>query len=262
MAEEERLTKAQRRARKRRAQRRAETDDSLWQRWRPKLAPAAGIAGALVVFGGAIWLAFAGGQQGLEDVVVLAGGEVDQARDAAGCSVVAQQPSGPATHLEQGAPAPPPALQPPTGSAHYQATHPVVPDGSDTQLDSVALGHNLEHGALVIWYDPARVEAATVGEMESWAAELNASGFVSTLAGASIFVSPFEDPGIGSGEAVAMRGWSLGVNCAGWDETAASSFVIEAYGARGGAPEGAPFPEGTLRYAEGDAPQPFAAATP
>jgi hypothetical protein len=136
-------------------------------------------------------------------------------------------------------------------------THPLVRDGADSQLDVLALGHNLEHGAVMAWYDPEQVDNATIAAMEQWSEQLNNTGFAMPAAGAGIFVAPFTDPGISSGEAIALRSWNLGVDCGSWNETAANSFVIETFGQRGGAPEGVPFPDGTIGYAD-DAPEPFA----
>lgn len=193
------------------------------------------------------------GNEGLEGTVLLEAAEVEQSRQDAGCGVVATAPVGEPTHLDDNVDVGSVDLgevQPPPGGPHRSGTNFLVLGGIDRQIDVLSLGHNLEHGAVVAWYDPAQVDSATVRQMEQWSEQLNNSGFAVQAAAAGIFVAPFEDPGISSGQAIALRSWTLGVDCGTWDETAANSFVVETYGAPGGAPEGGPFPDGTLAYTD------------
>lgn len=186
------------------------------------------------------------------EAVELAADAVEQARADAGCEVVATEPAGDGTHLDTGvglADVDTGAVQPPTGAPHYAGTSLIILEGADNQLDVLSLGHNLEHGAVVAWYDPT-IDDATVNGMQEWSGLLNNSGFTNSQAGAAIFVAPFDDPGISSGATIALRAWGLGVDCDRWDPTVANSFVIEAYGNRDSAPEGVPFPDGTISYAD------------
>lgn len=193
------------------------------------------------------------GDPELEAAVELTADEVDQARTAAGCEVVATEPAGDSTHLSPdvtAADVDTGTVQPPTGAAHYRGTNFLVEEGIDRQLDVLSVGHNLEHGAVVAWYDPASIGGATLDQMQDWSGLLNNSGFTNQPAGAGIFVAPFDDPGISSGAAIALRAWGLGVDCDSWNETAANSFVVEAYGNRDVAPEGVPYPNDTLSYSD------------
>lgn len=267
MADQPRLTNKERRAQAREDRKVREAEERKAAK-RQRLIAALTTVVVIAAFAGLVVAALGGGGDALDEPIVLAAAEVDDARAEAGCEVVARTASGPPNHVDPGTD---PSLvlsggvQPPTGAPHTAALHPLVTSGASSQLNALALGHNLEHGAVVVWYDPEQVDGGTVREMERWSELLNDSGFATGRAGAAVFVAPFEEPGISSGKAVALRSWNLGVDCSEWDETAANSFVIEGYGARDGAPEGGPFPEDTLRYAEGDAPTPLlddAAATP
>lgn len=253
MAERERIPNKQRRALAR-AERKRQAEVARKRAVRRRITST---VSTVLVLGGITALvltALVGGDAGLDEPVVLAVAEVETARGRAGCQVVADTAVGAPTHMEQGSNPPPSEVQPPTGAAHYASTVPVVRDGSSRQLDTTALGHNLEHGAVAVWYDPAKIDRTTVASIEDWAERRNNAGFIQPMSGVGIFVAPFEDPGIRSGKAVALRSWSLGVDCDSWDDVASDSFVIETYGSRGGAPEGAAFPEAVLSYADGDTP--------
>ena len=193
------------------------------------------------------------GDPRLDAPLELDAASVEQARAEAGCEVVATEAAGDRTHLAAGttlSQVDTGTIQPPTGAPHYAGISLLVLDGTDRQLDVLSLGHNLEHGAVVAWYDPTAVDGDTIGEMQAWSGLLNNSGFTDQRSGGGIFVAPFEEPGITSGAAVALRAWGLGVDCDTWDDTAANSFVVETYGNRDIAPEGTPFPDGTLSYSD------------
>jgi hypothetical protein len=90
--------------------------------------------------------------------------------------------------------------------------------------------------------------------MGQWSRLLNDNGFVGQ-AGAAVFVSPYEEPGISSGQAVAFRAWGTAVDCDEWDETVANAFVADNYGTRGIAAEAtafAPYPSGVLEATDED----------
>lgn len=220
------------------------------QRWRRILGRATWALVGLAATALVVWLAI--GEPALEGPVQLAlAARVEAARADAGCEVVATTPAGDGTHLDDDvtiASVDTGDVQPPTGAPHYQGTNFLVDEGIDRQLDVLSVGHNLEHGAVVAWYDPEAVDASTVEAMQDWSGLLNNSGFSDQPSGAGLFVAPYSDPGISSGAGVALRAWGLGVDCQQWDETAANSFLIEAYGNRDMAPEGVAYPDGTLTY--------------
>lgn len=259
MVEQEWEPKRARRARARAERKKREAEQARARRRRRWIAGLSWTLGSAAVIG-FVAVTLLGGRPEA-GATVLAGDEVESAREAAGCTVVASSPSGGGDHLEASTD---PSLVlsgevvPPTGDAHYSGTQPPMRADVDRQLDAMALGHNLEHGAVAVWYDPERVDPVRSG-LEAWANGLNAAGFESPMAGATIFVSPFVDPGLAPDVGVALRSWSLGVDCEGFDELAAGSFVVEAYGRRGGSPEGVPYPDGLLAYEPGNEPIPYAA---
>jgi hypothetical protein len=120
----------------------------------------------------------------------------------------------------------------------------------NSPLDERAYTHNLEHGAVMVWFDPEVVDGGTVDEMQSWMRTLNASGF-EALSGGGILVSPFEGE-FTSGKPIALRAWGLAVDCDEWNETYANSFVIRFYGSHGAAPERnlSPYPEDAMRFSD------------
>ena len=72
-------------------------------------------------------------------------------------------------------------VQPPAGAPHYRETNLLVLGGIDRQLDVLSLGHNLEHGAIIAWYDPGSVDQSTVTAMQEWSGLLDNSGFAEPL---------------------------------------------------------------------------------
>jgi hypothetical protein len=179
-----------------------------------------------------------------------------QARDDAGCDLLREREPLPDRGHFPPADAPDPADiytdgRPTHSGPHTDAIHPFLPGAADRHLDERTLTHNLEHGAVVVWFDPAQVDLATAQRIAERAAALNASGFRFDGSGAAIFVSPFDDPGISSGKALAFRAWGTAMDCDRWDQTVADAFVIDHFGSRGAAPERllAPYPDGVLDYA-------------
>jgi hypothetical protein len=179
--------------------------------------------------------------------------EADRAAGAAGCEVQADgEPLDDRSHFSLDDP---PDLdevytdgRPTHSGPHTAQLHPLVPDGANRQLDERTLTHNLEHGAVVIWYDPAQLDASTVSALERYAAERNDAGFAFERSGTAVFVSPYVDPGISSGAAVALRAWGTAVDCERWDPTVSDAFLATHFGSRGIAPEGhlAPYPAHVL----------------
>ncbi|HEX9766240.1 MAG TPA: DUF3105 domain-containing protein [Nitriliruptorales bacterium] len=257
MAEQERPTKKARRAASREERKRKEEEARRKARRDSRLTGLATLAG-LAVVGWVIWLAFAGGPETVASQTISVA-DAEAARTAAGCEVVDENAALDATHYEPAtAPATSimyPTTRPPIGGPHFTQFNNAV-SAADNQLDERSTTHNLEHGAVIAWYDPSQVD--DVGAIGSWAESLNASGFritnIGQYVGASIFSSPFTDPGISSGKAVAFRAWGIGMDCDAWDETAANSFVIDNFGTHGSSAERAlaPFPEGTLGYSDAE----------
>ena len=256
MAEKERLTKAERRERAR-AERKRKEAEAEQRAKRQRLTSILVTALVLAGIGAVVFTALSGEDEGsIDDTILVSSAEVEEARAAAGCEVVADTPLPDSTHHDPASAPPADALYGPVRPAHsgphFSSTHPVIPFSGD-QLDERALTHNLEHGAVIAWYDPAQVDSTTMDDMGAWSTRLNNSGFDSR-GGAAIFAAAYEDPGISSGKAVALRAWGLALDCDEWDETVANGFVIDRYGTHGIAPERnfAPYPEQVLRYEDRD----------
>jgi hypothetical protein len=256
VAERERLTNKERRALAREERKRKEAEAAA-QRKRRSLRN--GVVTALIVgiVAAVILQAFLGGPERLGDTVLISSTEAEDARAAAGCEVLAdREPDPDRSHFA--ANAAPAAdsiytgIRPPHSGPHTESVHPIVPDGANSQLDERSLTHNLEHGAIIAWYDPEQVDPATAAEMGDWAGTLNANGFRVDRGGTAIFVAPFVEPGISSGKAVAFRAWGTAMDCDAWDETVANAFVIENYGTHGIGPERiiAPYPSEVLDFAD------------
>lgn len=256
MAERERLTKRERRERAREERRRKEEEARKRARRQQMTTAAAGVLVVLAV----AWVvvnALGGGPEAV--AIELAQADVDAARSAAGCEVVDERLEFDRDHYEPASAPPADALygdqvRPTHGGPHFFQTAGLVTDGSSSQLDERATTHNLEHGAVIVWYDPEQVEGDTIAEMEDWSERLNDAGFGNTRSGGGIFVSPYTEPGIASGKAVALRAWGIAVDCSRWDEDAAHGFVIDRYGTHGAAPERtlSPYPDGVLDYADAE----------
>jgi hypothetical protein len=190
----------------------------------------------------------------LEGPVVLERAAVDEAVATAGCEVLAErEPLEDRSHVDLQQ-VPPldelyPDIRPTHSGPHTARLHPVVAD-ADSQLDEVSTTHNLEHGSVIIWWDPDALGDADVEAIRSLATALNASGFGRPEAGVGILSSPFTDPGIGAARTVALRAWGTAVDCERWDETVALAFVAEHFGDRGVSPERslAPYPDGVVGF--------------
>ncbi|MDQ3932055.1 MAG: DUF3105 domain-containing protein, partial [Actinomycetota bacterium] len=185
---------------------------------------------------------------------------VAEAFTAAGCGEVEVPNLQSTPHLTGGASAPSPReLYPvrPTSQGPHLGN--VAPVGTSDGLDERLTTHNLEHGAVVVWYDPdAEVD---VGAIEEWATQRNRAGFDQGRGGAGILVSDYGDD-FTSGKPVALRAWAAAIDCERFDPTVADSFLIERFGPHGSAPERgiAGYPEGVLQYVgEAPAPEPTSA---
>lgn len=261
MAERERLTNKERRALAREERRRKEAEAAAKAK-RDRVRNI-GITVVVVALVAAIGVgAFLGRAPNLDDAILISSSEAETAREAAGCEVlVEREPLPEAYHLET----PPPEAELANLYPDIRPTHsgphigPMVnavsEDGYSSQVSEVTTTHNLEHGAIFVWYDPAEVDGSTVSEIRSWNALLNNNGFRDNpQSGAGITSSPYEDPGISSGKNLAFRAWGTAMDCDTWDETVANAFVAEHYGTRGISPERTlgPYPDGTLEFSDRD----------
>ena len=254
MAERERLTNKERREQARQERKRRE-EELAKKRKRSGLRN--GLIAALIVavVGAVVLQAFLGGPENIGDAILVNSSEAEEARAAAGCEVLAdREPFEDRTHFE-GASAPSAdsiytGIRPTHSGPHMIQFHQLVSAGAGSQLDERSTTHNLEHGAIIAWYDPEQVDNAD--EMGSWSERLNDNGFGQRRSGGAIFVSPYTDPGISSGKAVAFRAWGVAMDCDEWNETVANAFVVDHYGMHGIGPERtlSPYPEGVLEYGD------------
>ncbi|MBW3658432.1 MAG: DUF3105 domain-containing protein [Actinobacteria bacterium] len=258
MAEQERLTNKERRQRGREERKRKAEEEAKAARRRRIISVLSTIV-VLAIIGAVVATAFLGDDDVIDEAIVLNSEEITEAREAAGCEVLAEQPEpGAATHFPN-ASAPPAdqlyaGVRPAHSGPHLEQTLPIIRRGSDNQLDERGLLHNLEHGSVAAWYDPEQLEDGIKDDMEDWSARLIESGFAEPRAGTGIYVSPYTEPGITSGKTIAFRAWGFAMDCDEWDEDVAYSVVLERYGSHGIAPERtfAPFPEELLRYEDRD----------
>lgn len=132
----------------------------------------------------------------------------------------------------------------PAGGRHYGTPSPLVLELPASALDPRAVLHNMEHGAVVVWVDADRVDAATLADVERWRQQLGVAGFDNRDTGAGIFVSPMPD-GVEVDAPVALRAWGVALDCPTWNVAAADSFLAQHFGSRGEAPEAelGPYPD-------------------
>ncbi len=247
MEPEERLTKRERRERARR-ERKQEEQAKRRQGSQRRLLTITGTVVALVGIAALIW--FTRPEPGTTGVTVAAG-DIEEAVLAAGCE---RQEIGTlpddlaAPHIpEEGAPGPEelyPGL-PTHHGPHFSTVHPV--GIFDEPIDERRTTHNLEHGAVLVWYDPDVISDGDLDALEDWAADRNRAGF-QQRSGAGLIVSPYFRQ-LDSGRAIAFRGWFTAVDCDGFDETVADGFLALHYGDRGLGPEArafAPYPDDVL----------------
>jgi hypothetical protein len=254
LAERERLTNKERRAQAREERKRKEAEAAA-KRKRTTLRNGLVTAVIVAVVGAVLLQAFLGGPESIGDTILISSTDADDARQAAGCEVLADRdPLPDRSHFAANAAPPADSLytdvRPTHSGSHTESVHPIVASGASSQIDERSTTHNLEHGAIIAWYDPEQVDGGTAREMGDWSGTLNANGFRVDRAGTAIFVSPYEDPGISSGKAIAFRAWGTAMDCDEWDETVANAFVIENYGTHGIGPERvfAPYPADVLAF--------------
>lgn len=257
MAEEERKTKAERREEKRLRRQQEEAEAAAAER-RVRYRNIAIALALVLVLGSLGYLAAGNLNPTIEDAITVAPAEVEQSREAHGCEVLDIQPVGDNSHLEPDQAPPADVLytqgRPTATGPHYTNPGPIYSGVRDEQLDERATTHNLEHGSVIIWFDPEQVSDEDVDEIDSMVATLNDSGFANNAGRAGILASPFTDPGIDSGKAIAIRSWGQGMDCEEWDEDYAYGWIAQNFGSRGPAPEAAlgQYPEDVLEITDSD----------
>jgi hypothetical protein len=256
VAERERLTNKERRAQAREERKRKEAEAAA-KRKRNTLRN--GLVTALIVgvVAAVVLSAFLGGPDTLDDTLLISSSQAEDARAAAGCEVLVEREPLPDRGHFSASQAPPAdqlysGIRPTHSGPHTESVHPIVASGASSQIDERSTTHNLEHGAVIAWYDPDQVDRGTAAEMGDWSNTLNNSGFRFDRAGTAVFVSPFDEPGISSGKAIAFRAWGTAMDCDEWDETVANSFVIENFGSHGIGPERlcCPYPDEVMQFSD------------
>jgi hypothetical protein len=259
VAEKERLTNKERREQAR-EERKAKEAEAARKKKTGNLRTGLVTFAIVAVVGAVLLQALTGGPESIDDQIELISSQVEDARLAAGCEVLTeQQPLEDRSHFENSSGVNADAVytdtRPTHSGPHTVGIHPVTPAASN-QIDEVSSTHNLEHGSIIVWYDPDQVDGGTPGEIGDWAEQLNDNGFARAQAGVGILSSPYEDPGIDSGKAFAFRAWGTAMDCDEWDEDVAYGFVLDHYGTHGIGPERtlAPFPNDVLGYVDQETP--------
>lgn len=168
--------------------------------------------------------------------------EAEAGAAAASCDVREVAPEGDPLHLDpDGAP---PAAElyverPASSGPHFGDWVPV--DVYSDAIDERAVVHNLEHGAVAAWYDPATVAEDDVDQLIEWAQARNQAG-LANRAGAGIIVSPFDGE---LAAPLAFRAWLVAADCQAFNASFADGFLLEHFGEAGAAPEGGLAPDVT-----------------
>lgn len=269
MAIEPKKTKAERRT-EGRAERKAEAERAAKEAKKRRLISIGSTVGVTALVIAVVALAVTrdrGGQiEDLEITLVAA----EAARETAGCEVLVDgEPLPDRTHLTP-AEAPPADIlyaaaqvRPTYSGSHFNVVSPRVDNIPRSPIEERSVVHNMEHGAIAVWFDADQLDGSGQNAMGDWGEARNDAGFTSA-AGAAIFTSAY-DGTITSGKAVAFRAWGEAMDCDTFDQTVADAWTIDYYGTHGIAPERnlAPYPNGVLGYGdsetgdtpEGDAPQ-------
>lgn len=197
--------------------------------------------------------------------LTIAAADAAAARDAAGCEVLVEDtPLPDRDHLDP-ATAPPAdvlyanaEVRPTYSGSHFGVVSPRIDNVPRTPIEERSVVHNMEHGAITVWFDEATLDGGAQGAIGDWGESRNDLGFASR-AGGAVFTSAY-DGTITSGKPIAFRAWGQAMDCDSWDETVADAFVIDHYGTHGIAPERnlSPYPEEAMGYSDdesGDTPE-------
>lgn len=258
MAEEERKTKAERRAEARAERKRAEEEAARrakQQNLRNGVIATAVVVVIALVMIPTVQRVFGNTTAG----TTISQAAALEARSAAGCEMVVENaPLADSQHHDPGTA--PPAdvmyadsdVRPTHSGPHFARWNPPVGGIPNEPLDERATTHNLEHGAVIVWFDPAEVDDATVGAMEDWMQARLDMGFESSQGG-HVYVSPYE--GMTGDKPIAMRAWGYALNCDEWNQVVADSMLIDYYGTEGEAPERnlSPYPSDALGWGDPEA---------
>jgi hypothetical protein len=146
------------------------------------------------------------------------------AASEAGCGEVGEFEEVSREHIEVGAEHEDYNSSPPTSGPHYE----LPADGGfyPSPLPPEQLVHNLEHGQIVIWYDPEAPASAVEGIqalVEDANQRAQRSGFVEPL-----LAAPFE--GLDSGFGYALTGWRNLQSCESYSRAAIDDFRAEFQG--------------------------------
>ncbi len=257
MAERERLTNQERRAKAREERRRKAAEEQA-RRKRGQLRNSLITIAVVGVIAAVVLQAFLGGETSIDDTILISQAQAEEAFDAAGCEILADREPLPdrahfAANQQPNLDSIYPDIRPTHSGPHTEGTHPVT-SAATSQISEAATTHNLEHGTIIAWWEPDDVDGSTASDIGNWAQTLNANGFRVDRGGVGIMSAPYEDPGISSGKPIALRAWGTAWDCDSWDETVANAFVIENYGTRGIGPERmiAPYPDDILGYEDVD----------
>jgi hypothetical protein len=146
------------------------------------------------------------------------------AASAAGCNDVETFAEQGRDHIDVGAEHDPYNSAPPTSGPHYAT--PADPGFYPNPLEPEQLVHNLEHGQVVIWYDPEAPDSAVDGIqalVEDANRRAQRSGFAEPL-----LAAPFE--GLDPGFDYALSGWRNLQSCASYSRAAIDDFRAEFQG--------------------------------
>ncbi|MDP9021549.1 MAG: DUF3105 domain-containing protein [Actinomycetota bacterium] len=258
MADRERPTKRERRERARAERREREAAAAREERRRRIVTVVVTIA---VVAGVAALLVFTR-EPPAPTGVTISPAAAQAAQDAAGCEAVEIPPAPSTQHLDE--PAPPAeqlyAVRPTDSGRHFAITARVAT--YDEPVDERRTTHNLEHGAVVVWYRPEALPDEQVSALKDWASARNRAGFQGE-GGTGIIVAPWEGPFQSSNKALAVRAWTVSMDCDRFEEQALDKFLIENFGTHGRAPEAAiaGYPDDVLSF-EDDGATPQQTASP
>ncbi|MEX1162637.1 MAG: DUF3105 domain-containing protein [Nitriliruptor sp.] len=257
MAERERLTNKERRAASRDERKRKEAEAAQKAK-KAQLRNGAITVVVVALVGLLAFQAFRPDPRNLDEAILVSAEAAEEAQAAAGCEVIVErEPLPDRFHFEAAAAPEADAIytdvRPTHSGPHNVQVTPVAPDGYSRPIDERSSTHNLEHGAIIVWH--AEDGDVDGGQIDDWAATLNANGFGnrSELSGAAVLSAPYGGE-ITSGKPVAFRAWGTAMDCDTFDEDVANAFVARNFGTRGIGPERtfAPYPEEALDFSDAE----------